>query len=121
MSIEILLVIRLVKMIGVLALASGTVGAFVPRALEDRKRAAYFLAAPGLAVTWGAGLALALGMHYSPVVPWIAIAAVSSTISANVVLHAVAREGRRSVPAASLAIAGVLVALALMVLRPGLS
>lgn len=121
MALDAIVLLRFVKLAGVLALAAGTVGAFAPQLLEDRKRAAYYLAAPGLFVTWAAGLVLALRMHHSPVLLWIVLAAVSSTVGANVVLWGVAREGRRSAVAACVAIFSVLVALAMMVFRPVLS
>lgn len=121
MTIGALLFLRFVKLLAVLALAAGTAGAFVPRALEDRRRFAYLLAAPGLAVTWGAGLAMASGSGVSPIAPWIAGAAIASTVGINVVLWAVGREGRRSWAAGGISIASIVVAMALMVWKPVLS
>lgn len=118
MSVGALLVVRFVKLAAVLALASGTLGAFAPRALEDRRRAAYLLGVPGFVVTWMSGLAMALGSGVSPVAAWIAGAVIASTVAMNVVLWAVAREGRRSWLAGTLASAGLAVALALMVWKP---
>jgi len=120
-TIGALLFLRFVKLLAVFALAAGTAGAFVPRALEDRKRFAYLIAAPGLAVVWGTGLALANGSGVSPIAPWIAGAAIASTIAINIVLWAVGREGRRSWAAGSLAIGSLVIAMALMVWKPVLS
>jgi hypothetical protein len=115
---EVIVLLRFVKLLAVCALVSGTIGAYAPRALDDRKRAAYLLAAPGLAAAWGTGLAMALGTHLSPVAPWIAGAAIASTIAINVVLWSVAKDGRRSWLAASTSVAGLVIAVALMVFRP---
>jgi hypothetical protein len=120
-SVAVLLALRFVKLAAVLALAAGTTGAFLPRALEDRKRAAYYLAAPGLAVAWGTGLAMALGTHTSPVEAWIAGAVVASTIGVNAVMWAVAKDGRRGWAAAIVSAASLTIAVALMVWRPVLS
>lgn len=117
-SVEVILALRFVKLLAVAALAAGTLGAFFPRALDDRKRAAYWLAAPGLAVAWGTGLAMALGRHISPTSTWIAGTAIASTIAVNVVLWSVAKDGRRSWIAGGASVTGFLVAIALMVFRP---
>lgn len=120
-SITVLLLLRFLKLCAVFALGAGTAGAFVPRALEDRRRFAYLIAAPGLFGTWGAGLATALGTGVSPLAAWIVGAVIASTIAGNVVLWAVARDGRRSWGAASISIVALLISVALMVWKPVLS
>ena len=121
MTLGALLFVRYVKLLAVLALAGGTTGAFVPRALSERRWCAYAIAAPGFAVVWGTGLAMALGTGVSPVTPWIAGAAIGSTIAMNVVLWSVARDGRRTWAAAATSVFGLAIALALMVWKPVMS
>ena len=116
MSTGVLLFLRFVKLLAVLSMSTGTLGAFLPNAWDDRRRFAYFLGAPGLAVAWGVGLAMALGSGVSPMATWIVLAAISSTISLNVVLWAVAKEERGSSRiAAAIAVLGIVFAVAAMV------
>ncbi|AKF06316.1 hypothetical protein [Sandaracinus amylolyticus] len=116
--IELLLVLRFVKLIAVAALAAGTVGAFVPLALEDRQRFAYAVAGPGFGAVWIAGWAMAFGGGVSLVAPWIVGAATASLLSINVVLWAVGKDGRRSARAGMTACGLLAVCLALMVWKP---
>jgi hypothetical protein len=118
--IEVLLVLRFLKLAAVLALAAGTVGAFLPRALEDRQRAAYALAGPGLLATLGFGVAIAWGQGISLLSAWIVGATVLSLLSLQVVLWSVGREGRRNAAAALIALGALACALALMVWKPTL-
>jgi hypothetical protein len=119
--IEALLVLRFLKHVAVLALAAGTIGAFVPEALAERRRFAFGLAGPGLGTTWTLGLVLAFGSSVSFLAPWIVGAIAASMISINVVLWSVGKEGRRSPIAAAIACAGIVVSVALMVWKPVLS
>lgn len=119
-SIELLLVLRFLKLVAVAALAAGTLGAFVPTSLEDRQRAAYAIAGPGFGATWILGFLMAWGSGVSLFAAWIAGSVVLSLISINVVLWSAGKEGRRSATAAALAIATLLASLALMVWKPTL-
>lgn len=110
--------LRFAKLIGVALLAAGTLGAFVPRALEDRQRFAYPVAGGGFGLTWLAGVFMAFGGGVSLFAAWIVGAVVTSLVSINVVLWSVGREGRRSLGAASLALALLVASLALMVWKP---
>lgn len=116
--IELLVLLRFLKVVSVLALAAGTVGAFLPRALEDRQRAAYWLAGPGLLFTWGLGVVIAWDRGVSLLAAWIVGAIALSLVSLQVVLWTVGREGRRTPTAAAIAIGTLLGALALMVWKP---
>lgn len=116
--VELLLVLRFLKLLGVLALAAGTIGAFLPRALEDRQRFAYLVAGPAFGVVWIAGWAMAFGGGVSLLAAWIVGAATASLLSINVVLWGVGREGRRSAGAATLACVLLAVSLAFMVWKP---
>lgn len=116
--VELLLVLRFVKLLGVLALAAGTLGAFVPTGLEDRQRFAYLVAGPGFGVVWIAGWAMAFGGGVSLLAAWIVGAATASLLSINVVLWAVGKEGRRGPRAAAMACALLALCVALMVWKP---
>ncbi|MDQ3036150.1 MAG: hypothetical protein M3Y87_27365 [Myxococcota bacterium] len=116
--IELLLVLRFLKLAGVLALAAGTLGAFVPAALEERQRFAYAVAGPGFGVVWSLGFVMAYGSGVSLLATWIVGAILCSMISINVVLWSVGREGRRSPRAAAIACALLLATLAFMVWKP---
>ncbi|UJR81064.1 hypothetical protein [Sandaracinus amylolyticus] len=116
--IELLLVLRFVKLIAVAALAAGTIGAFVPTPLEDRQRFAYLIAGPGFGGVWIAGWAMAFGGGVSLVAPWIVGAATASLVSINVVLWAVGKEGRRSPRAGAIACGLLAVCLAFMIWKP---
>lgn len=115
---DVLLILRFVKLIGVALLATGTIGAFVPRALEDRRRFGYAIAGAGFGLTWSAGIATAFGAGVSLFASWIVGAALASLVSINVVLWAIGKEGRRSPSAGALAAALLALALALMVWKP---
>lgn len=116
--VELLLALRFVKLLGVIALAAGTLGAFIPRALEDRQRFAYTVAGPGFGVVWIAGWAMAFGGGVSLLAAWIVAAATASLLSINVVLWAVGKDGRRSARAGAIACALLALCVALMVWKP---
>lgn len=116
--IELMLVLRFVKLAAVLALAAGTLGAFVPVGFEDRQRFAYAVAGPGFGVTWVLGAVMAYGAGVSLLAAWILGAGLCSMISINVVLWAVGKDGRRSTNAGLIASGLLLAALALMIWKP---
>lgn len=110
--------LRLIKQLAVAALVAGTVGAFLPRALEDRQRAAYVLAGPGFGLSWVCGFLMVFAQQRSLLSGWLLGAMVVSVFSLNVVLWGVGKEGRRGPIAAALGIGSLAVTIALMVLRP---
>jgi hypothetical protein len=110
--------LRLVKLLAVAVLAAGTIGAFLPRALEDRQRAAYALMGPAFGVSWFCGFLMIWAQQRSLLSLWIIGSAVASLFSLNVVLWSVGKDGRRSPTAATLAIGSLALTIALMVLRP---
>lgn len=118
LGVQALLVLRFAKLCGVALLATGTIGAFVPRALEERQRFAYAIAGAGLAITWIAGVVMAFGSGVSLLAAWIVGSAVASILSINVVLWSVGKDGRRSIGAAATAGALLAIAIALMVWKP---
>jgi hypothetical protein len=110
--------VRVLKLLSVATLFTGTVGAFVARDITDRQRFAYALAGPGFGLSWALGFALA-GLEELPVLStWVMSAMALSLLSLQVVLYAVGRDGRRTPLAAALAIAPLAATIALMVYRP---
>jgi hypothetical protein len=118
LPVDTLLLLRFVKLAAAMLLAAGTIGAFLPDALADRKRAALFLAGPGFGLSWAMGFVLAWARGQSPISGWLLGSMVLSIFSLNVVLWATGKEGRRSAAAAALAIGTLIATLALMVWRP---
>lgn len=112
------LLLHFAKILAVAVLLAGTVGAFLARDLRDRRLFAYALAGPGFGVTWACGFGLAAVLDVSLLSTWILGAMVLSFVSLQVVLFAVGKEGRRSPLVASLAIAPLIGAVALMVWKP---
>jgi len=110
--------LRLAKLLAVAALAAGTIGAFLPRALEDRQRAAYALMGPAFGICWAAGFFMIWAQQRSLLSLWIIASAVTSLFSLNVVLWSVGKDGRRGPIAAALAIGSLAITITLMVLRP---
>ena len=115
---SVVLVLRLLKLLAVCGLFAGTVGAFLPRDFADRRRAAIYLAAPSLLVTWGLGFALAGFTDVSYLSTWILGSLALSFFSLQVVLFAAARDGRRTSVIAGLAITPLVLVVGLMVFRP---
>jgi hypothetical protein len=113
-----LLWLRFAKLLAVALLFSGTLGAFMPRAIEDRRRFAYVLAGPAFLATWASGFGLAYLLRTSLFEPWLLSAMALSFFSLQVVLFAVGREGRRGPVSVSLALVTLVASLALMVFRP---
>ncbi len=110
--------LRLVKLLAAALWSAGTIGAFLPRDLVDRQRAAYFLMGPGFGLSWVLGFLLLFARQVSPISTWAIGAMIVSLFSLNVVLWSVGKDGRRGPIAASLAIGSLVVTFALMVLRP---
>jgi hypothetical protein len=117
-SVDVYPILRFLKVLAVAALFAGTIGAFVPRDLADRRRFAYWVAGPAFGATWFAGLGLTQALSYDLLSAWIVAALVLSLFSLQVVLYAVGKEGRRGPIAAVLALAPLVATVALMVWRP---
>ena len=113
-----LLLLRLLKVLSVATLFTGTVGAVFARDLADRRRFAYAVAGPGFGLTWACGFGLAAMMEITIASLWIVGAIVLSLFSLQVVLYAVGKEGRRTPVVAVLAIAPLVATAALMVFKP---
>jgi hypothetical protein len=113
-----LLVLKFLKLLAVFATFAGAVGAFVPTTHADRRISALALFAPGLGATWTLGFLLAQMVGVSLLSGWVIGALVLSMASMLLVLFGVARDGRRSLGLALLALAPLVGTVALMVWRP---
>jgi hypothetical protein len=109
--------LEIAKLLAVGVLFSGTLGAFLPQALADRQRAAYWLAGPGFGATWASGFLLAWARNVSTLSWWILVAMALSIVSINGVLYATAKDGRRSGTTAVIAIVPLVLCVVVMVLR----
>lgn len=110
-------VLLVLKLVSVLAYAAGVVGAFAPRALEDRRRAAHGIAGPSLLAVWVFGYLLAEVTQVSLMELWILGGFGLSTATQGAVSRAVARDLRGWGIFCAAAVPLVLV-LVLMVFRP---
>ena len=109
--------LKVLKVLGVAALFTGSIGAVLPRALDDRRRFAYFVAGPGFAVTWIAGFFLAMIQQLQLISWWILTAMLLSLFSIQLVLFSVGVEGRRNGTVAALIVLPLVGCVTAMVLR----
>lgn len=115
---ELYLVLRFAKLLAVMLLVSGTVGAVAAEAYADRQRFAYRLAGPGFGLTWLLGFVL-VGVRDLPLLsPWMLGSMALSLLSINGVLYIAGRPTRRTWLAGTLTLLPLVLALALMVWRP---
>lgn len=113
-----LLTLRFVKLLCVFAAFAGTVGAFLPEDLVARRRAAFWLGVPGIALAWAFGFFLAGEQSVPMLQGWVLGSMALSFFTLQVLLWSVAKPGRRSPTAATLALFPLLGTVALMVFRP---
>ena len=110
--------LRFLKVLAVAACFAGTIGAFVPRDLRERRIFGYGIAGPGIGAAWACGFGLA-GVTASSLLEWWVLASLAlSFFSLQVVLFAVGKDGRRSAWVAALALAPLVTTVGLMVWRP---
>lgn len=117
--IELLAALRLLKVLSAMALAAGTVGAFLPEGLSDRQRAVYFIAGPGWGLSMALGFLLTWTRGISLLSAWVLAAMVLAVVQIQVLLFAVGTEGRRRWGPASLALGLLIAIVVLMVYQPG--
>ena len=110
--------LKIGKLLGVLAFFTGAVGATCCASYEDRQRFAYRLAAPGFFLLWGFGVGLSQVSHISLLSGWLLLSALCSLIIVNAVLYAAGKPDRATTGARIFALAPFVVALVLMVWRP---
>ena len=112
--------LRLLKLLGVGLLFAGTLSVVLPfdMPLLTRRKLAFGIAVPGLFVSWGAGLAIAMLAGHSLLSTWILGSFALSILSVQGVMYAAAREGRAGLGASVVAIVPLILTVALMVWRP---
>jgi len=113
-----LLLLRFAKLLAVLVLFAGSVGAVMPAPLEVRRRFAHRLAGPGFGATWALGILLTWARSISLLSTWLLLSFALSLVSLHGVLYAVGKEGRRTRRAVALVVLPLVATLALMVFRP---
>lgn len=111
--------LRLLKLIAVVVYATGTLGGVVAHELPERRRLALFLAGPGMIACWLLGFLVAGVEGVSYLSGFILWALLASFVSLNALLYSVGRAGRRGPISLTLALAGFVATLALMVFKPG--
>jgi hypothetical protein len=117
--VELLVALRLLKLLSAMTLAAGTVGAFLPEALSDRQRAVYFIAGPGWGLSMALGFVLTWMRGVSLLSGWVLAAMVIAIVQIQVLLFAVGTDGRRRAGPASLALGLLIAIVVLMVYQPG--
>ncbi len=112
-------VLKLLKWIGVLAFTAGVAGAVLPHALADRRRAAHWLATPGIVLMWMGGYGLTREAGISMGSAWVAGAMLLSLVTLQAVVWGVERAERGRALVGGVAVITLLASLVLMVARPG--
>lgn len=112
------ILLKIGKLLGVLAFFAGAVGATCCKDYEDRQRSAHRLAAPGFFMLWAFGVGLAQFSHISLASTWLLVGAFCSLVIINAVLYAAGKPDRATRGARLFALGPFVVALALMVWRP---
>ena len=112
------ILLKIGKLLGVLAFFAGTVGATCAGTYEDRQRFAFRLAGPGFFFLWAFGVGLSSISHISLLSIWLLGGAFCSIVTINAVLYAVGREERATRGARIFALAPFVIAVVLMVWRP---
>jgi len=114
------LVLRFVKIVGVLVLVAGTLAAVwpSPMPLATRRRFAFAVAGPGLLLAWTAGFLLAYFAGHRLWSTWVVVSMALSLLSIQGVLYSAGRDGRASPKVAAFSLLTLLAVVALMVWRP---
>jgi hypothetical protein len=112
-------ILRLAKLIGVIAFAMGIAVAIAPGHERVRQRAAYALATPGFVITWIAGYGMAKMYAISLGRPWITIAMVASMLALHETIRDVEPGRTRSRARVTVILLALFAALAAMVIRHG--
>lgn len=111
-------VIRLLKLLAVLAYVTGSTGAALTRDFEDRKRLAYVLGVPGFCLTWALGVALTWQGGVPLLSLWVLGTMALSMLSLNGVLFLAGKAERGGPISRSLVIVPLVLCVALMSLKP---
>ena len=112
--------LRLAKLVGVLAFAMGIAVGLAPSTDDTvRRRAAYWLATPGFLVTWIAGWGMAKMYAISLGRPWISVSMLASLIALHEIIRDVEPGRPRSRVRTTVILLALLISLASMVIRHG--
>ena len=117
--VELVVLLRLLKLLAVMALAAGTVGAFLPEPLSDRQRAVYFVAGPAWGLAMALGFVLTWSRGLSLLSTWVLSSLVLAIVQIQVLLFAVGKDGRRTLATGAIAVGLLVLIVALMVYQPG--
>lgn len=110
--------LRILKLLAVVLLATGTLGATLRLPLETRRLFAYRLAGPGFGLTWVVGFVYASILETPLTSSYILASMALSLFSLQVVLYLAGKQERGSALASALAIGPLVLTIVLMVLRP---
>ncbi|MBX3248637.1 MAG: hypothetical protein KF901_15780 [Myxococcales bacterium] len=115
-----MLVLRFVKILSVLVLVAGSLGATLPAPmpLTTRRRFAFAVAAPGLLASWTSGFVLAWSAGHRLWSTWVVVSLLLSILSVQGVLYSAGREGRESWKAFAFTMLTLGGVVGLMVWRP---
>jgi hypothetical protein len=112
--------LRLTKLVGVLAFAMGVAVSLAPSTADEiRRRAAYWLATPGFLLTWIAGWGMAKMYAISLGRPWITVSMIASLVALHETIRDVEPGRPRSRMRATVILLALLISLASMVIRHG--
>jgi hypothetical protein len=116
--VSLLSLLRFLKLLAVAGVFTGSIGAFVPRDLRDRRVFAYAIAGPSYGFAWLMGFCLVAREEQPFLQTWILGGLALSFFALQAVLFAVGKDERRG-PGVAVAILAPLVAtVALMVWKP---
>jgi uncharacterized membrane protein YgdD (TMEM256/DUF423 family) len=111
--------LRFLKWIALFLLVSGTLGAFTGSRLEDRQRAAYWMATPGFVLTWVFGYQSAAKLGISLGSPWISMSMLSSLAALAVTVWSVERDRTMRWIPAIIAVGALVIGTAAMTYKIG--
>ena len=110
--------LRFLKLLAVAGVFAGSIGAFVPRDLRDRRLFAYAIAGPSYGLAWLCGFGLVAQEELPFLQTWILGGLALSFFSLQAVLFAVGKDGRRGAGVAIAILAPLVATVALMVWKP---
>lgn len=110
---------RATKFVGLLLLGAGAAGALAPTPLAARQRAVHRVFTAGFLLTWLGGWAMARAQGVPLGAPWVLGAMAGSLAAFQSLAWVVEAESRPQRAAGAIAAGGLLLAVGLMVWRPG--
>jgi hypothetical protein len=113
------LLLRFAKLVAVAIFVTGCLGACFAAGRNERARFGHRWAGAGLTGTWLFGVILLVATHRPLAAPWVVAAAVMSFLAQGIAAVVASREEQARPAERAAMIALLLVALALMVWKPG--